>query len=69
MNFLRVIFDARLCFELKQGYTIAVMFATEDVSGKWPKIELPNSTTLRTKVEQIPAINPKIGHNFIFKES
>ncbi|EWZ78676.1 hypothetical protein FOWG_17095 [Fusarium oxysporum f. sp. lycopersici MN25] len=64
-----VVFDARVCFEMKQGYTIAFMFATEDVLADWAKIYLPNSTILQDKVAQIEDINPKIGHNFVFQKN
>lgn len=64
----RVILDARVCFEIKQGYTMTFMFATEDVLVKWPKIVLPDSTILRDQVAKIENINPKIGLNFAFQE-
>lgn len=63
-----VILDARVCFEIKQGYTMTFMFATEDVLVKWRKIVLPNSTILRNQVAEIENISPKIGLNFAFQE-
>ncbi|KAH7151931.1 hypothetical protein B0J13DRAFT_582863 [Dactylonectria estremocensis] len=62
-----VILDARLCFEIKQGYAITFMFATEDVVAKWAKIVLPHSTTLADKVAQMEKKSTKIGLNFTFQ--
>jgi hypothetical protein len=46
----RTIFDARIGFELKEGYAITFEFATIDVVEKWPKMMLPSSAELIQKV-------------------
>lgn len=61
----RVILDARLGFETKQGYAITFMFATDEVLTGWPKMVLPNSPGLVGKVVDMDS--PKIGMNFAFK--
>ena len=63
----RVILDARLGFEIRQGYAITFMFATDDVLAAWPKMILPNLRMLIEKVADMES--PKIGVNFEFKGS
>jgi hypothetical protein len=46
----RTIFDARIGFELKEGYAITFKFATIDVVEHWPKMILPSSPELIQKV-------------------
>lgn len=60
-----MILDARLGLELKQGYAITFVFATEDVLGKWPAMFLPNLPLLKQKVRD-EMESPDIGVNFAF---
>jgi len=59
-----VILDARICFEMEQGYAITFMFATDEVLKAWPKMILPNSRMLIANVANMES--PKIGVNFAF---
>jgi hypothetical protein len=63
----RVIFDARLGFEIKRGYAITFMFATPDLIVSWPKIALPYSTRLAEKAAELERKSVKIGLNFTFQ--
>ncbi len=53
----RTIFDARIGFELKEGYVITFKFATIDVVERgdkpWPKMVLPGLPELIQKVGNI----------------
>ncbi|KAK1754138.1 hypothetical protein QBC47DRAFT_385845 [Echria macrotheca] len=62
---LRAIVDARLGLELKQGYAIAFVFATEDALNRLPPMFLPNLPTLKQKVRD-EMESPDIGVNFAF---
>ena len=59
-----MIFDARLGIELKKGYVIAFLFATEDVVSKWPPMLLPDLPGLAEKVRN-EMESDKIGVNFV----
>ncbi|KAJ4179570.1 hypothetical protein NW767_014582 [Fusarium falciforme] len=59
-----VMFDARLSIELKKGYVIAFLFATEDVVAKWPPMLLPDLPGLAEKVRN-EMESDKIGVNFV----
>jgi len=65
---LRVIVDARLGLELKQGYAIVFVFATQNVLNKWPPMFLPNLPTLQHKVRD-EMESPEIGVNFAFEKT
>lgn len=60
----RVIVDARLAFEIKQGSPITSVFATEDELKGWAKIVLPKSEDLVRKVAEMES--KRIGVNFAF---
>jgi len=64
-----VILDARVGFEIKQGYAITFLFATDDVITKWAKIVLPSSEGLRQKVAEMEKESTRIGLNFAFEGS
>lgn len=63
----RVIFDARVAFEIQKGYAITFMFATEEVVAKWAKIALPNTIEIKRKVDELESLSTHIGFNFEFK--
>ncbi len=72
--FRRTIFDARIGFELKEGYAITFEFATADVIKTWPKMVLPSSPELIQKVGDMERDLEnrkfqKIGMNFVFRDS
>lgn len=60
--------DARLGFEIRNGYAVTFMFGTEDVVASWPKITLPNSAALVEKVEVMEHRSETIGLNIAFHE-
>ncbi|KAI1496548.1 hypothetical protein F5X99DRAFT_422024 [Biscogniauxia marginata] len=63
-----VLFDARINLEIKQGFAITFVFATEDVLAKWPPMTLPNLPALQRKVyEELES--KKVGVNFAFGRS
>ncbi|PVH69048.1 hypothetical protein DL98DRAFT_506210 [Cadophora sp. DSE1049] len=62
-----VIFDARISFEIKQGYAITFEFATADVVEKWEKMNLPDTPGLAQKVADMES--SKIRMNFAFKDT
>lgn len=62
-----VILDARLGFQIKKGYAITFVFATDEVLAKWKKIVLPYSAGLERRVADIKASSTKIGLNFNLK--
>ncbi|CZS92365.1 uncharacterized protein RAG0_02776 [Rhynchosporium agropyri] len=62
------ILDARLAFEIKDGFSITSAFATEDELKKWAKMFLPRLPGLEAKVTDMGSIHPKIGVNFAFKD-
>ncbi|KAG4425785.1 hypothetical protein IFR04_000992 [Cadophora malorum] len=67
------IFDARIGFELKEGYAITFEFATADVIKTWPKIVLPSSPELIQKVgdmeRDLETRRPqRVRTNFVFRE-
>ncbi|KAM7188712.1 hypothetical protein V8F33_010482 [Rhypophila sp. PSN 637] len=64
-----VILDARLGFEIKEGYAITFLFAEEEVIVKWPKIGLPYSKALAEKVSSMEKEMPTIRLNFSFDAS
>ncbi|KAK3328704.1 hypothetical protein B0T19DRAFT_357440 [Cercophora scortea] len=64
-----VILDARLGFEIKQGYAITFLFAANEVLANWAKIILPHSEALEEKVSDMEKESTKIGLNFTFKAS
>lgn len=69
----RTIFDARIGFELKEGYAITFEFATADVIKTWPKIVLPSSPELIQKVgdmeRDLETRRPqRVRTNFVFRE-
>ncbi|KAK1973279.1 hypothetical protein LZ30DRAFT_744034 [Colletotrichum cereale] len=59
------ILDARLRFEIKQGFAVTFVFATEDVLAKWPPMLLPNLLVLQQKVRD-EMESPSVGVNFAF---
>jgi hypothetical protein len=68
-NFHRVTFDARTCIEIKQGYALTFLFATEDVLSTTPPrppMYLPNIPRLRNKVSEMES--SEIGLNFAFRD-
>ena len=76
--FCRTIFDARIGFELKEGYAITFEFATIDVVERgdkpWPKMVLPSSPELIQKVGDMERDLEnrkfqKIRMNFVFRDS
>ncbi|KAI0388406.1 hypothetical protein F5Y17DRAFT_452932 [Xylariaceae sp. FL0594] len=64
-----VILDARLGFEIKQGYAITFLFAVDEVVAKWAKIILPYSEGLAKKVADMEKESIKIGLNVAFQTS
>jgi hypothetical protein len=62
-----VIRDARLCTEIKEGYAITFIFATDDVVATWPKLLLPNSPELIRAVVKMETEHIKI--NFAVRDS
>jgi hypothetical protein len=69
----RTIFDARIGFEIKEGYAITFEFATIDVVENWPKMILPSSPELIQKVGDMERdlVNrkfQKIRMNFVFRD-
>lgn len=69
----RTIFDARVGFEIKEGYAITVEFVTIDVVEKWPKMILPSSEELIQKVKDMEKDLAdrkfgKIQMNFAFRD-
>jgi hypothetical protein len=64
----RVILDARLAFEIKDGFTITSAFTTEDELKTWAKMFLPRSPELAAKVTEMESIYTKIGVNFAFED-
>lgn len=65
---LKMIVDARLGLELKKGYAIAFVFATEDALNRWPPMFLPNVSTLKQKVQD-EMDSPDVGVNFAFEKT
>jgi hypothetical protein len=67
----RIIFDARIGFEIKKGYAITFEFATINVVEKWPKMILPSSLELIQKVADMESdlVNRKIRMNFVFRDA
>jgi hypothetical protein len=63
----RAIFDARISFEIKQGYAITFEFATVDVVEKWPKMNLPDTPGLAQKVANMES--SKIRISFAFRDT
>ena len=63
----RVILDARLGFQIKRGYAITFLYATDEALAKWKKIVLPYSAGLERRVADIEALSTKIGFNFTFE--
>ncbi len=64
-----MILDARLGFEIKQGYAITFLFAVDEVIANWAKIVLPYSEALVGKVSDMERESGKIGLNFTFEGS
>jgi len=60
----KAILDARLAFEIKDGFTITSAFATEDEVKTWATILLPRSPELAAKVTEMESIYTTIGVNF-----
>jgi hypothetical protein len=52
----RAILDARLTFEIKDGFIITSAFVTEDEVKTWAKILLPRLLELATKVIEMESI-------------
>jgi hypothetical protein len=63
----RAILDARLAFEIKDGFAITFAFTTEDELKTWAKMFLPRSPELAAKVAEMESTNTKIGVNFAFE--
>jgi len=62
-----VISDARLGFEIKAGYAITFLFATDDVVKSWPKIAtLPRQ--LAGRVAEMESQSKIVGLNFDFQD-
>jgi hypothetical protein len=59
------IFDARISFEIKQGYAITFEFATVDIVEKWPKMNLPYIPGLAQKVADMESSQIRINFAFI----
>jgi hypothetical protein len=64
-----VVLDARLGFQIEQGYAITFLFATNEVVANWAKMTLPYSEGLERKVRELEMLSTKIGHNFTFEGS
>ncbi|AEO57119.1 hypothetical protein MYCTH_2056329 [Thermothelomyces thermophilus ATCC 42464] len=64
-----VILDARLGFEIKEGYAITFLYATDEVIANWAKIVLPYSKALVEKVSDMEKESTRIGLNFAFEVS
>jgi alpha-glucuronidase len=64
-----VVLDARLGFEIKEGYAITFLFAVDEVIANWAKIVLPYSERLVEKVSNMKKESRKIGLNFTFEPS
>ena len=62
----RAILDARLSFEIKEGFAIMFAFTTEDELKTWTKMFLPNSPEFVRKVAEMESTN--IGVNFAFED-
>ncbi|KAJ6001019.1 hypothetical protein N7481_001428 [Penicillium waksmanii] len=62
-----VILDARLGFQIEQGYAITFLFATDEVIANWAKMSLPYSKGLEQKVRDLELLSAKIGLNFTFE--
>ncbi|KAJ5556654.1 hypothetical protein N7513_001775 [Penicillium frequentans] len=63
-----VILDARLGFQIEQGYAITFLFATDEVIANWAKMALPYSEGLEHKVRDLEMLSAKIGLNFTFED-
>jgi hypothetical protein len=64
----RAILDARLAFEIKDGFTITSAFATWDEVKTWAKMLLPRSPELAAKVTEMESIYTTIGFTFGFED-
>jgi hypothetical protein len=64
-----VILDARLGFQIEQGYAITFLFATDEVIANWAKMALPYSKGLEHEVRDLEKLSAKIGLNFTFERS
>lgn len=64
-----MILDARLGFQIEQGYAITFLFATDEVIANWAKMTLPYSKELEHKVRDLEMQSAKIGLNFTFENS
>lgn len=64
-----MILDARLGFQIEQGYAITFLFATDEVIANWAKMSLPYSKGLEQKVRDLEMLSAKIGLNFTFEGS
>lgn len=63
-----MILDARLGFQIEQGYAITFLFATDEVIANWAKMALPYSEGLEHKVRDLEMLSAKIGLNFTFED-
>ncbi|KDN60773.1 hypothetical protein CSUB01_05965 [Colletotrichum sublineola] len=62
-----VISDARVGFEIQEGYVIVFMFAMDNLVSTWVPMDLPDSRKLKDKVNAMKT--DKIGLNFVFVET
>ncbi|KAF5122359.1 hypothetical protein E5D57_012836 [Metarhizium anisopliae] len=62
----KVILDARVGYEIRQGYAIVFEFAEHGIAYGWKKMMLPGTKELRDKVQQMQSKD--ISVNFAFKE-
>ncbi|EFY90726.1 hypothetical protein MAC_03306 [Metarhizium acridum CQMa 102] len=62
----KVILDARVGYEIRQGYAIVFEFAEHGIAYGWKKMMLPGTKELRDKVQQMQSKDIRV--NFAFKE-
>ncbi|UPX17092.1 uncharacterized protein EKO05_0007468 [Ascochyta rabiei] len=57
--------DPRLFIEIRRGYTITFLFATEEVLARWPKILLLDLPEIRERVAHMESM--RVGMNIVFQ--
>lgn len=65
LTVLRVILDARVGYEIKQGYVIVFEFAEHGIVDGWKKMMLPGIKALRDKVQQMQSEDISVNFAFI----
>ena len=67
----RVILDARLGREIREGYAITAIFTSEELVARFelPQMLLPDSPGLRKKITEMQEQSQNIRLNFTFKDT